>query len=62
MGYEQFGDYLEKQKESFSIKFDEIEEIIGQKLPNSAYQYDEWWSNSDSHPLMKVVLSKKLEN
>ena len=58
MGYEQFGDYLEKQKESFSIKFDEIEEIIGRKLPDSALKHVEWWSNSDSHPLMKIALSE----
>ena len=59
LGYEEFGKYLDDiGEDSISISFGEIEEIIGQKLPNSAYQYDEWWSNSDSHPLMKVVLSK----
>lgn len=57
--YEKFGKYLEEQNgKSFYIKFEEIEKIIGEKLPNSAYQYTAWWSNSDSHPLMKVVLSK----
>ncbi len=57
-GYSEFGDYLDKQKESFSIKFDKVEEIIGEKLPASAYDHQAWWSNSDSHPLMKIILSK----
>ena len=57
--YGKFGDYLdERNDESFSIRFEEIEKIIGQKLSASAYQYTAWWGNHDSHPLMKVVLSK----
>lgn len=57
--YKKFGDYLDKQNEPFSIKFEEIEAIIGEKLPPLAYQYSAWWSNNSSYPLMKVVL---LEN
>ena len=57
-GYKEFGDYLDKQNDVFSIKFDAIEEIIGEKLPASAYEYSAWWSNNDSHPLMNIVLSK----
>ena len=57
-GYKEFGDYLDKQNDSFSIKFDTVEEIIGEKLPESAYEYSAWWSNNDSHPLMNIVLSK----
>ena len=57
--FEEFGKYLEDQKNnSFSITFGKIEEIIGEKLPDSAYKHSEWWSNSDSHVLMKEVLSK----
>lgn len=56
--YEKFGDYLDRQNEPFSIKFEEIEEILGEKLIPTAYKFQEWWSNSDSHPLMKVVMSK----
>jgi hypothetical protein len=57
--FEEFGKYLEDQKNnSFSITFGKIEEIIGEKLPDSAYKHSEWWSNSDSHALMKEVLSK----
>ena len=57
-GYKEFGSYLDEQNESFSIKFDDVEEIIGEKLPPSAYDHQPWWSNSDTHPLMKIVLSK----
>mgnify|MGYP006419947793 CR=1 FL=1 len=35
-GYSEFGNYLDNQGESFSIKFDKVEEIIGEKLPSSA--------------------------
>ena len=57
--YEKFGKYLEEQNgKPFYIKFEEIEKIIGEKLPDSAYHHIAWWSNHDSHPLMKVVLSK----
>jgi len=57
--YGEFGDYLDSQKESFTIKFEKIEEIIGEKLPSSAYEHQAYWSNSDSHPLMKLILLKK---
>jgi len=56
--YDKFGDYLDSQNESFTIRFEKIEEIIGEKLPDSAYNYQAWWSNNDSHPLMEIVLSK----
>ena len=58
MGYEQFTKYLDDiGEDSFSISFGEIEKIIGEKLPESAFQYQAWWSNSDSHPFMREVLS-----
>lgn len=57
--YEKFGNYLDEQKgKPVYIKFEEIEKILGEKLPDSAFQYTAWWSNNDSHPLMKVVLSR----
>ena len=59
MGYEEFANYLDNVSEdSFSITFEEIEEIIGEKLPDSALQYPAWWSNNDSHPFMRKVLLK----
>jgi len=63
--YGKFGKYLEEQNgKPLYIKFEEIEKILGEKLPDSAYKHREWWSNSESHPLMKIVLSKnwKSEN
>ena len=59
MGYEEFANYLDNVSEdSFSITFEEIEGIIGEKLPDSALQYPAWWSNNDSHPFMREVLLK----
>src|SRR6185437_2184685 len=42
--------------DSYNLSFEEIEKILGEKLPSSAYQYDAWWSNSSSHPLMREIL------
>ncbi len=53
--YSKFKEFLNTQNNSISITFSEIEEIIG-KLPPSAFDHKEWWSNHPSHPLMKVVL------
>ena len=53
--YSKWGEYLNAKHDSFEIEFKEIEKIIG-KLPLSAYEYKEWWSNHPSHPLMKVSL------
>ena len=53
--YSKWEEYLKTQHDSFEIEFKEIEKIIG-KLPLSAYEYKEWWSNHPSHPLMKVSL------
>ncbi|MEZ7171779.1 hypothetical protein [Sporosarcina sp. OR05] len=31
------------------FSFQEIEEIIGRKLPKSAYKHTAWWSNNYDH-------------
>lgn len=31
------------------LYFSEIEDIIGSKLPDSAYRHRAWWANSKSH-------------
>ncbi len=31
------------------MRFAEIEDIIGDKLPDSAYKYKHWWSNIRNH-------------
>ena len=42
--------------DSYRFTFEEIEKILGEKLPPSAYQYDAWWSNTPSHINMKDIL------
>ena len=53
--YSKFEEFLKTQNDSINLKFSEIENIIG-KITPSAYEHKAWWSNSPSHPLMKVVL------
>ena len=33
-----------------TMSFTEIEDILGFKLPNSAYIHRAWWSNTMTHP------------
>ncbi len=55
--YEKFSEFLsEKDIEEFTLSINEIENVLGFKLPMSAYTYREWWSNSESHPLAKEWL------
>ena len=53
--YSKFEEFLKTQNDSITLKFSEIENIVG-KLTRSAYDHKAWWSNHPSHPLMKVVL------
>ena len=46
--YSPLGKYLQTQRgKAIVLSFEEIEEIIGGKLPRSAHQYDWWWANED---------------
>ena len=56
--YDAFLKHLEKFEDVGMCKctFQEIENIINEKLPDSAYEYPAFWSNHDSHPLMRLVL------
>ncbi|RLF80737.1 hypothetical protein DRN44_06785 [Thermococci archaeon] len=48
--YEALGNYLSKlDKSNVTLKFDEIERIIGGKLPDSARKHRAWWGNDRSH-------------
>ena len=48
--YDEFQKCLNQLKiASVSFSFDEVEEIIGFELPNSAYKYAAWWGNDCSH-------------
>ncbi len=42
---------LEKKNiQEIEMNFFSIEEILGKKLPFSAYKYKSWWSNNISDP------------
>ena len=35
------------EKEEITLSYEEIEKIIGDKLPATAHKKKEWWSNND---------------
>tara|TARA_B110000014_G_C19878273_1_gene454592 strand:+ start:478 stop:618 length:141 start_codon:yes stop_codon:yes gene_type:complete len=41
--YEPLTHYLEQQSGSVTMTYSEIEKILGQQLPPSASEYQEWW-------------------
>lgn len=46
--YSQLETYLRKRKDydvGIVLTLDEIESIIGSRLPASAYRYPAWWAN-----------------
>lgn len=44
--------FLEKNSaEIVKLTFKDIERIIGEKLPESAYKYPALWANSESHTI-----------
>jgi len=46
--YAPIGDYLKKSsEETVELSFEEIEEILGEPLPDSAKTYQAWWSGID---------------
>ena len=51
--YEPLAKHLESlRKNEVRLSFDEIEDILGEELPNSARVHHAWWANSrtdDSH-------------
>ncbi len=48
--YSPLRDYLLKNSESrIILSFEEIEEILDFKLPDSAYNYRAWWANDKTH-------------
>lgn len=51
-----FVDYLSReQKNDFVISLKEIEDIIECSLPNSAYQYNAYWSDDGVHRLAVLI-------
>ena len=54
--YTPFGEFLRKQKaRDVRLTFDEIEKIIGAKLPRSSRQYRAWWSNNPHNSVLTQV-------
>ena len=50
MKYRPLQDYLRAlpaSKDTVSLRFDELEKIIGAKLPKSAFTYPAWWGNQE---------------
>ena len=51
--------YVEKHTEdSFVLSFEQIEELIGSRLPDSARNYPTYWSPSPTHSIANAVLEK----
>ena len=45
--YQALTDYLSNSQKAFEqLTYEEIEEILGTRLPNSAYNFNAWWSNA----------------
>ena len=57
--YDPLADHLRGSGEaSVSMTFDEIEHIVGTKLPPSAFKHRAWWSNN---PINSVITCAWLE-
>jgi len=55
--YNLFQNYLKNHPtDKIDCSISQIEQIVVGQLPNSAYKYPAWWSNSPTHPLMKKIL------
>ena len=51
--YSPLSEYLGQQRNPVvRMSFDEIERVIGEKLPPSALRYRAWWSNNDTNNVM----------
>ena len=62
--YDPLYTYLSQRKEnSVTLLFDDMEKIIGDKLPVSAYKYAAWWNNHSekTHPHSKSWLDAGYE-
>jgi hypothetical protein len=54
--YEPLGKFLRQQgSELVVLKFEDIERIVGSKLPESSRQYRAWWSNNPNNNVMTKV-------
>ncbi len=57
--YDRLGEYLDKRGESpITMKFSQINEVLGFRLASSAYKHQAWWSNSTSQSQANAWLSR----
>ena len=55
--YADLAEYLKREtRDDFYLDLSKIEEIIGQALPKSAYQYSAYWHPSDTHYSANLIL------
>lgn len=55
--YADLVEYLKREtRDDFYLDLSKIEEIIGQALPKSAYQYSAYWHPSDTHYSANLIL------
>ena len=53
--YRFLADYLhEHGGDTITMSFDQIEQLVGDKLPRSAYNYRAYWSNTDTHTISRA--------
>ena len=58
MKYIEFYNFLEKNtQKKLELTYKDIENILGFKLPKSAYKHSAYLSNSLSHPISKIWLN-----
>jgi hypothetical protein len=48
--YDSLKDYLAKQEPTLTLRFTDIERIIGDTLPAAAHRHRPWWGNQISNP------------
>src|SRR3981081_2671761 len=54
--YEPLADFLRQQAaELVAMKFEDIERVVGSKLPPSSRQHRAWWSNNPNNNVMTKV-------
>jgi hypothetical protein len=55
-GYAPLGRFLaQTQRDEVAMTFEQIERVLGRKLPKSAYAHRPWWSNNPSNNALTQV-------
>lgn len=57
--YDRLGEYLRgRNADRVTLTFDDIADIIGDELPESARRYAAWWANDPKHSQAKAWLDE----